>query len=64
MMSAPAAPDASDATAEITVDPERSLEPRCVQCGEPLVVERWIAPRTTGRTLCADCACDGIPHTD
>lgn len=37
-------------------------QPRCAQCDDPLPVERASA-RVKG-TLCADCALDGMPHTD
>lgn len=37
-------------------------EPRCVQCHDPLPVERAAARKNA--SLCTDCALDGMPHTD
>jgi formylmethanofuran dehydrogenase subunit E len=39
-----------------------STEPRCVQCHEVVTVER--AAARANAALCADCALDGMPHTD
>lgn len=38
-----------------------SASPRCTQCNEPLPAtpRRW-----SSAPLCADCALDGLPHTD
>jgi hypothetical protein len=38
------------------------MQPRCVQCHDPLSVER--AAARANAALCADCALDGMPHTD
>jgi formylmethanofuran dehydrogenase subunit E len=38
------------------------VEPRCTQCREVLPVER--AAARANAALCADCALDGMPHTD
>jgi formylmethanofuran dehydrogenase subunit E len=37
-------------------------QPRCAQCHDPVPVER--AATRANATLCADCALDGMPHTD